>query len=349
MQNFVLRQTVRSKACRQENKNQKGRKKVVSLPHVLFPRPDVVSHAASLLRSGKLVAFPTETVYGLGGDATNDQAIASIYAAKGRPQFNPLIVHVADRQDAKDLVVWHETAELLASRFWPGPLTFVLPRRDDCPVSLLACAGLDTLAIRLPSHPIARELIRAAGRPIAAPSANAFGKLSPTTPEHVLESLGDKVDLILDGGPSTVGVESTVLDLTTAYPTILRHGGVTREQLEHVLGDVFEVTSHATAPKSPGMLSSHYAPHLPLRMEAREAASDEAFLVFGDDSVFQGGAIRLNLSERGDMNEAAARLFAYLRQLDQPHLRGIAVAPIPDTGLGAAINDRLKRASTPRK
>ncbi|MDD5586105.1 MAG: L-threonylcarbamoyladenylate synthase [Alphaproteobacteria bacterium] len=305
-----------------------------------------ISKAAALLRSGKLVAFPTETVYGLGGDATNDKAVAAIYAAKGRPEFNPLIVHVAGTLDAQALVEWNDTAQLLANRFWPGPLTLVLPRKPDCPVSLLAGAGLDTLAVRMPAHPVALDLLRATGRPIAAPSANAFGKLSPTTPQHVTESLGANVDMILDGGQSAVGVESTVIDLTTPLPTILRPGGVTREQLEQSLCEVFEAVSENAVIKSPGMTSSHYAPNIPLRLAAKEAAPGEALLAFGPDAGVKGGAARLNLSATGDLNEAAANLFAMLRQLDQPHLRGIAVMPIPETGLGVAINDRLRRAAT---
>ena len=332
-------------SARQEKAGgQKSQKEITGAALAAFT-PDVLNQAAALLRAGRLVAFPTETVYGLGGDATNDKAVAAIFAAKGRPEFNPLIVHVAATHDAEALVEWNETAQLLASKFWPGPLTLVLPRKPNCPISLLASAGLDTLAVRMPAHPVALALLRATGKPIAAPSANAFGKLSPTTPQHVAESLGGKVDLILDGGPSAVGVESTVLDLTTPSPTLLRHGGVTREQLEQVLGKMFEAVHDDTAPKSPGMLSSHYAPNLPLRLNAKEAAADEALLAFGPDADVKGGSVRLNLSPRGDLNEAAANLFAMLRQLDQPHLRGIAVMPIPKTGLGAAINDRLKRAA----
>lgn len=294
------------------------------------------------------MAFPTETVYGLGGDATNDRAVALIYAAKGRPQFNPLIIHLAEPKDAEALVEWNDRAEFLARKFWPGPLTFVLPRKKDCPVSLLASAGLDTLAVRMPSHPLARELLRVTGRPIAAPSANAFGKLSPTTPEHVMESLGGKVDMILDGGRSPVGLESTVIDLTTPHLAILRHGGVTREQLEQAVGRTLKIMGDTHAPKSPGMLKSHYAPDLPLRLDATEATDNEALLTFGPDEKIKGGAMRLNLSPQGDLNEAAANLFSMLRQLDQPQFRGIAVTPIPDNGLGAAINDRLSRAATPK-
>lgn len=310
--------------------------------------PAALAQAAALLRAGKLVAFPTETVYGLGGDATDDRAIAAIYAAKGRPQFNPLIAHVADARDLDALVVWNEAARRLADQFWPGPLTLVLPRAAACPVSLLASAGLDTLAVRVPSHPVARDLIRATGRPIAAPSANASGKLSPTTPLHVAESLGDKVDMILAGGKTEVGLESTVLDLTASQPVILRHGGVTQEQLERHLGPLGAAASDDTAPKSPGQLSSHYAPTLPLRLNALQVADDEALLAFGPDLFVKGGAGRLNLSPQGDVREAAANLFAMLRQLDRPEFRGIAVMPIPMTGLGAAINDRLHRAAAPR-
>ena len=308
--------------------------------------PDAIGEAAALLRAGKLVAFPTETVYGLGADATNDNAVAAIYAAKGRPQFNPLIIHVAEKGDLETLVIWSATARVLAEAFWPGPLTLVLPRAASCPVSLLASAGLGSLAVRIPAHAVARDLLRATGRPIAAPSANASGKLSPTAASHVADSLGDNVDFILDGGVANVGVESTVLDLTTSRPTILRHGGVTREALLRILGALHAATHDDTSPKSPGMTASHYAPTLPLRLDAVEAGADEALLAFGSDTGIKGGALRLNLSPQGDVNEAAANLFAMLRQLDQSVLRGIAVMPIPATGLGVAIRDRLARAAT---
>ncbi len=299
-----------------------------------------------MLREGKLVAFPTETVYGLGADATNDRAVATIYAAKGRPEFNPLIIHVAMPRALDNLVEWNETAQLLASQFWPGPLTLVLPRKKNCPVSLLASAGMDTLAVRIPSHPVAKQLLEAVGIPIAAPSANASGKLSPTTPVHVAESLGNKVDLILAGGKSQIGLESTVLNLTSSKPTILRPGGVTKEQLEKLLGSVDDAGEiQSNKPLSPGMLESHYAPNLPLRLNADNAGDDEALLAFGPDVFIKGGAMRLNLSEQGDLSEAAANLFAMLRQLDQPRFRAIAVMPVPNVGLGVAINDRLKRAS----
>jgi L-threonylcarbamoyladenylate synthase len=229
-------------------------------------------------------------------------------------------------------------------------LTLVLPRKPDAPVSLLAGAGLDTLAVRVPAHPVARALLQAVERPVAAPSANASGMLSPTTPLHVAESLGDKVDMILAGGKCAVGVESTVLDLTTERPAILRPGGVTREQLQRLLGDVAVAANDARTPKSPGMLASHYAPRLPLRLNATGVAADEALLAFGPDMFVKGGAARLNLSPEGDTTAAAANLFAMLRQLDQPAaFRGIAVMPIPDAGLGTAINDRLRRAAAPRE
>jgi L-threonylcarbamoyladenylate synthase len=317
-------------------------------PSILPALPESIARAAALLRAGKLVAFPTETVYGLGADATNGKAVAAIFAAKGRPQFNPLIVHVVEVAALDALIEWNETARLLAGQFWPGPLTLVLRRRRDCPISLLVSTGLDTLAVRIPAHPAARELLREFGKPVAAPSANLSGKLSPTTPVHVAESLGDRVDLILAGGKSSVGVESTVVDVTGARPVILRHGGVTKEQLEKLVGRM-EAKTGALADNvphvSPGQMESHYAPDLPLRLDAESAAPDEALLAFGPDALVKGGAARLNLSENGDLNEAAANLFAMLRELDKPRFRSIAVMRIPENGLGAAINDRLKRAS----
>ncbi len=317
------------------------------MPTILSVNDDSIARAAALLREGRLVAFPTETVYGLGGDATNGRAVASIYEAKGRPSFNPLIVHVAEKKDLYSLVEWNDKARLLADAFWPGPLTLVLPRKKDAPVSLLVSAGCDTLAVRVPSHPSAQKLLRAAGLPIAAPSANASGKLSPTTPKHVADSLGDKIDLILDGGRAQVGVESTVLDLTAETPRILRPGGVTREELEEKLGMAlrWEAGTSSDKPMSPGMLSSHYAPRLPVRLNARELFDTEAFLAFGLDEAIRGGAARLNLSPKGNLAEAAANLFAMMRELDNPLYSCIAVAPIPHTGLGAAINDRLARAA----
>ncbi len=319
------------------------------MPTILPVDDQSIARAATLLREGRLVAFPTETVYGLGADATNGRAVAAIYEAKGRPSFNPLIVHVAETSALDSLIEWNDAARMLASKFWPGPMTLVLSRKKDSPVSLLVSAGLETLAVRIPSNPDALKLLRAVGLPIAAPSANASGKLSPTMPEHVAESLGDSVDLILAGGRSQIGVESTVINLTSPAPMILRPGAVTKEQLEAALGREVATFESAgadpDAPPSPGMLASHYAPHLPVRLNATTIDAFEAFLAFGDDRSVKGSGARLNLSPRGDFNEAAANLFAMLRELDKPPQKRIAVAPVPDVGLGAAINDRLRRAA----
>lgn len=301
-----------------------------------------IADAAALIRDGRLVAFPTETVYGLGCDATNDAAVAAVFEAKGRPSFNPLIVHVATITAARELVAFDDRAEKLADEFWPGPLTFVLPRLTDCPVSLLAGAGLDTLAIRVPAHPVARALIEAADRPIAAPSANRSGAVSPTCAEHVAESLGDTVDLIIDDGPCAVGVESTVLDLTGDKPAILRPGGITGEEISMITGALAEAGDAAT-PRSPGQLESHYATQTPLRLNAIDAASGEALLGFGRD--LPDADFVENLSPSGNLKEAAANLFAMMRRLDALNPAGIAVSPIPQEGLGAAINDRLRRAA----
>ena len=314
---------------------------------VAEPTAQSVSEAARLLRDGQLVAFPTETVYGLGGDATNERAVAAIFAAKGRPQFNPLISHVLDAEAAQQFVRWNDTADRLAARFWPGPLTLVLPRSEGSPIALLATAGLDTVAIRAPAHPVAQALIRATGRPIAGPSANRSGAVSPTRAEHVAESLGDRVPLILDGGPCLVGVESTVLDLSAATPTLLRPGGVPREAIEAVIGPIS--VSHAlpsgdSPHKSPGQLASHYAPARPVRLGATSAGPDEGLLAFGP-TVPPGAMLTYNLSPSGDLAEAAANLFAQMRALDRPGIGRIAVMAIPETGLGLAINDRLRRAA----
>jgi L-threonylcarbamoyladenylate synthase len=302
-----------------------------------------IERAAEILRSGGLVAFPTETVYGLGGDATDDRAVAAIFEAKGRPKFNPLIVHVADPDAAFALGVATNAARRLAEKFWPGPLTLVLRRADGCPVSLLASAGLDTLAVRVPRHPVAQALLRAAGRPLAAPSANRSGRVSPTTAQHVIESLGGRVALILDGGACPVGVESTVVDVSGEAPALLRPGGAIQEDIEAVIGKLPTATP-TSAPKSPGQLESHYAPALPLRLDAETAQPDEALLAFGPE-VPAGARLTLNLSRSGDLTEAASNLFAMLRQLDGSTCHAIAVMPVPDTGLGRAINDRLRRAA----
>jgi L-threonylcarbamoyladenylate synthase len=307
--------------------------------------PEAISRAAGLLKAGRLVAFPTETVYGLGGDATNERAVAEIFAAKGRPSFNPLIVHVGGLAEAEALAIFDDRARRVVATFWPGPLTLVLPRRADSGLSLLASAGLDTVAIRSPAHAVAQALLRETGRPVAAPSANRSGRVSPTEAAHVFEEIGDRIDLILDGGRTPVGLESTVLDLSAEAPAVLRPGGVTSEQLTELLGPI--AAPAAGQPKSPGMLASHYATSLPLRLEATAARNDEALLAFGPDAP-PGSAEVLWLSRSGDLAEAAANLFAMLRRLDRPPLTGIAVMPIPEHGLGRAINDRLRRAAAPR-
>jgi L-threonylcarbamoyladenylate synthase len=312
---------------------------------VIVATRESIRNAALILRSGGLVAFPTETVYGLGGDATSGTSVAKIYAAKGRPSFNPLIVHVAAADWVAKLAITNTRFTTLAEQFWPGPLTFVLPRRPDCPVSELASAGLDTIAVRSPAHEIAHALLLETGRPLAAPSANASGAISPTRAEHVRISLGDKVDLLLDGGPCKVGLESTVLDLTGPEAIILRPGAITAEDIAAVIGAPVTASTHdPAAPHAPGQLASHYAPELPLRMNAVIVHNGEALLGFGPSPE-----AALNLSPKGDLIEAAANLFAMLRALDDPaHYRGIAVTPIPETGIGIAINDRLRRAAAPR-
>jgi L-threonylcarbamoyladenylate synthase len=317
----------------------------VSAPRVVPATPDAVAEAGRLIRAGRLVAFPTETVYGLGCDATDDRAVALVFAAKGRPEFNPLIVHVGGREDAARLARFDARADALAAAFWPGALTLVLPRAENCPVSLLATAGLDTVALRAPSHAIARALIAATARPIAAPSANRSGEVSPTTATHVAESLGEEVALILDGGPCPLGLESAVLDLVGAAPAILRPGAVTEEAIAAVVGPLAPPEDRAR-PAAPGMLARHYATRLPLRLAAREVRPGEALLAFGPDAP-TGAPLTLNLSPSGNLIEAAANLFAMMRTLDRPGLAGIAVMPIPEAGLGRAINDRLRRAAAP--
>jgi L-threonylcarbamoyladenylate synthase len=312
--------------------------------------PSTIAKAAALLRRGDLVAFPTETVYGLGADATSDDAVARIFEAKRRPTFNPLIVHVPDAAAAADLVVFTDTARMLSDAFWPGALSLVLPRRNGSAVSLLASAGLDTIAIRVPAQPTAQAILAAAGVPVAAPSANASGKISPTRAEHVAESLGDAVSLIIDDGPCPVGVESTVVDCSGVMPVILRPGGITAEQIESVVGPVSiseaAVTGSSDAPASPGMLESHYAPAARMRLNATSVGADEALLSFGTHD-FSGFQDERNLSPSADLREAAANLFAMMRALDGT-ADTIAVMPIPAHGLGNAINDRLRRAAAPR-
>lgn len=315
---------------------------------ILRADDSAISEAAEILRAGGLVAFPTETVYGLGADASNDEAVAGIFAAKDRPSFNPLIVHVADAAAAAALVAFTPVAKTLAAAFWPGALTLVLPRRPDCGISLLCSAGLDSLGVRAPAHPVAQRLLAACGRPLAAPSANRSGRISPTTAAHVAESLGGRVPLILDGGPCALGLESTVLDLTGPRPLLLRPGGITEAEIEAVVGPLACAEDTAPErPRSPGQLESHYAPSRPLRLEATTVGPREALLAFGPGAPAGGGAV-VNLSPRGDLTEAAARLFAALHELDRPDLEAIAVMPIPEDGLGRAINDRLRRAAAPR-
>jgi L-threonylcarbamoyladenylate synthase len=318
-------------------------------PQTLRLAATEVAQAAALLRDGQLVAFPTETVYGLGADATSGRAVAAIYTAKNRPRFNPLIAHYATAAAAFGDVTPTPLAERLAAAFWPGPLTLVLPRSPDCAVSELAGAGLDTQAVRVPAHPLAHRLLAAVGRPVAAPSANPSGRVSPTTAEHVLDGLDGRIAAVIDGGPCAVGLESTVVDLSGERPTLLRAGGVTLEALRAVVPTIAAETHEAgAAPRSPGQLLSHYAPELPLRLDAAAVDGTEALLAFG--APLAGAALVYRLSDRGDLTQAAARLFAGLRHLDTEGrargLRGIAAMPIPATGLGRAINDRLQRAAT---
>jgi len=312
---------------------------------ILPSTPSAIARAAALLRAGRLVAFPTETVYGLGADATSEHAVAEIFAAKGRPRFNPLIVHVPGLVEAEALAVFDDRARRAAAAFWPGPLTLVLRRRGDSGLSLLASAGLDTVALRAPAHAVAQALLRATGRPIAAPSANRSGRVSPTEAAHVVEELGDRAALVIDGGRAPVGLESTVLDLSGDSPALLRPGGVTLEQLTESFGPISVLPG--ALPKSPGMLASHYAPSLPLRLEAVAACPGEALLAFGSTAP-PGFVEVLWLSRGGNLTEAAANLFAMLRRHDRPPFTGIAVMPIPEHGLGRAINDRLRRAAAPR-
>jgi L-threonylcarbamoyladenylate synthase len=308
---------------------------------------EAVAAAARVLASGGLVAFPTETVYGLGADATNGAAVARLYAAKGRPRFNPLIAHVADLNAARKLAVFHAAAERLA-QLWPGPLTLVLPKATGCPVSELATAGLDTIAVRVPDHPVARDILATFGKPVVAPSANRSGHISPTTAAHVRADLEGRIDLIIDGGPTSVGVESTIV-ACLGVPTLLRPGGLPRAEIERALGRALldDSSSSDEAPLAPGMLASHYAPKTPLRLNAIDVRPGEALLALGA-SVPSGAAAELNLSVSGDLVEAAANLFSHLRALDAVGATTIAVMPVPNDDLGEAINDRLARAAAPR-
>jgi L-threonylcarbamoyladenylate synthase len=311
---------------------------------VLRATPRSIESAAAALRGGALVAFPTETVYGLGADATNGRAVAAIFEAKGRPRFNPLIVHVASLEAAAALGELTDAGRKLAEAFWPGPLTLVLAKRPGCPIADLATAGLDTIAVRVPAHPVAQALLRAANLPIAAPSANRSGHVSPTTAAHVEADLGGRVAIILDAGATQLGLESTVVDATGELPTVLRLGAAPREALARVLGRPVEVAGGAAMPASPGMLARHYAPATRLRLGACDVREGEALLAFGPNAPEHPGPA-INLSASGDLAEAAASLFAALRALDAAGAEAIAVMPIPDKGLGEAINDRLRRAA----
>jgi len=309
------------------------------MPAVPPAIPDVSPFAARL-RAGEVVAFPTETVYGLGADATSSDAVLRIYETKGRPRFNPLIVHVADLDMARRLVVFSPLAETLAAAFWPGPLTLVLPRRPDSGLSDIVSAGLDTVGVRMPAHPLALALIRAAGVPVAAPSANPSGRLSPTSAAQVTAAFEGRVP-VLDGGPCRAGVESTILAVTGERVVQLRAGALARDEIEKAIGRPVERIGAGAAIASPGMMASHYAPDASLRLDAEAPAPGEAYLAFGD----RPGT--LNLSPTGDLREAACNLFAMLHELDAS-ARRIAVAPIPAHGLGEAINDRLRRAAAPK-
>jgi len=328
----------------------------IGLKTLLLPAGEAaVAAAARVLADGGLVAFPTETVYGLGADATNAAAIAHLYQAKGRPAFNPLIAHVSDLGAARKIGRFDAAALQLAEAFWPGPLTLVLPKSADCAVADLATAGLDTVAIRIPAHPVARDILRAFGRPVVAPSANLSGHVSPTIAAHVLNDLGGRIDLIVDGGAVAVGVESTIVGIFD-QPILLRPGGLPRADIERVLGLTLrqppeDAESDSDQPLAPGMLASHYAPRTKVRLNAMRLEPGEALLAFGTDAVsgIEAAAAVMNLSVRGDLDEAAANLFGHLRALDTRAARTIAVMPIPDDGLGEAINDRLRRAAVGRE
>src|SRR5438874_636632 len=311
--------------------------------------------AARCLAEGGLVAFPTETVYGLGADATNAAAVARLYQAKGRPAFNPLIAHIRDIEAARKIADFDALAMALAEAFWPGPLTLVLPKSKGCVVADLATAGLDSIAIRVPAHPVARQILRAFGGPVVAPSANLSGHVSPTTAAHVQTDLGGRIDLVVDGGAVEVGVESTIVGCFE-QPMLLRPGGVPSGEIERVLGRALaqlpeDALSDTGQPLAPGMLASHYAPAANVRLNALRIEGGEALLAFGPNAVpgVETASAVLNLSQRGDLTEAAANLFGYLRALDAKGARVIAVMPIPDHGLGEAINDRLRRAAVERQ
>jgi len=327
----------------------------VGLKTQILPATEAaVAAAARVLAGGGLVAFPTETVYGLGADAANPAAVTGIYRAKGRPAFNPLIAHVGDLAAARRIARFDAAATALAEAFWPGPLTLVLPKAENCVVADLATAGLDTVAIRIPAHPVARDILRAFGGPVVAPSANISGHVSPTTAAHVEGDLAGRIDLIVDGGPVAVGVESTIVGCFDA-PMLLRPGGLPRADIERVLGRALRQApagaDGGAQPLAPGMLASHYAPRARVRLNAQRVEPGEALLGFGLGAIsgIDAAAAVMNLSESGDLDEAAANLFGHLRALDGKGVHAIAVMPVPDEGLGEAINDRLRRAAVERE
>lgn len=306
-----------------------------------------IIRASQALRNGELVAFPTETVYGLGGDATNADAVARIFEMKGRPHFNPLIVHVADRETAASHVEFNESANRLATAFWPGPLTLVLTKKPESEICDLVSAGLETIGIRVPLNPVAQELLQTAGLPVAAPSANLAGRISPTRASHVQDDLGDGPALILDGDFAAIGLESTVIGFSDDTPLLLRPGGIPGKDIEKVLGKKLEGAETGHAPTSPGQLESHYAPRAAIRLNATDVKKGEALMSFGNRQPETDGP-SVNLSPDGSLREAAIHFFAALRELDASGCKTIAVVPIPDEGLGEAINDRLRRAAAPR-
>lgn len=315
------------------------------MPRLIIPDENGLAAAVAAWRDGDIVAFPTETVYGLGADATNAEAVARIYAAKGRPAHNPLIAHFGDRLTLEQHVEMSDLAEELAARFWPGPLTLVMNKKPESTIVDAATAGLPTVAVRLPSHPVAQQLLRQFGKPVAAPSANPSGLLTATTPKHVAQNMGDKAPLVIIGGRTPHGLESTIIDVSGVKPKLLRHGAIALEELKLVVGDLEQNTT-SEMPAAPGQLLKHYAPRHPLRLNALSAEPDEAFLTFGPHLGPISGKAQRNLSEQGDLAEAAANLFMALHEFDaRDDISGIAVMPIPTNGLGAAINDRLHRAA----
>ncbi|MCK5284274.1 MAG: threonylcarbamoyl-AMP synthase [Alphaproteobacteria bacterium] len=327
------------------------------MTRIISVNDEAIKEAVQILKDGGLVAMPTETVYGLGANALDGKAVARIFEAKGRPSFNPLIAHFYSYVQAEEFAVFNEQAKIIAHHLWPGPLTLILPRKKDTGLSELATAGLETLAVRVPNHPVALALLKEVGVPIVAPSANRSGSLSPTSPAHVADSLGDKVDIILAAGSCSVGLESTVLDLSGEQPCILRPGAIIAEDIQRVLGvPVSYDYGESSTPKSPGMLLKHYAPDTPVRLNATDLGVGEALLAFGlckFIGVESGGfasdlpdTMLRNLSEEGDLHAAASNLFAMLKDLDQPEHKSIAVMSVPETGLGVAINDRLRRAAS---